>query len=85
MERLPAILNVLRVHDSVSVAELAAEHGVSEMTIRRDLGEPARQGVVRRVGGGALSLLPRGEEPPFGMRERQAVETKRRIGAETAG
>ncbi|GAA3687295.1 DeoR/GlpR family DNA-binding transcription regulator [Nonomuraea antimicrobica] len=74
----------MRTHDSVSVAELAVEHGVSEMTIRRDLDELAQQGVVRRVRGGALSLLLRGEEPPFGVREQEAVEAKRRIGAEVA-
>ncbi|WP_043625582.1 DeoR/GlpR family DNA-binding transcription regulator [Nonomuraea candida] len=84
MERLRAIIDTLRKQDSVSVAELAAEHGVSEMTIRRDLDELAQQGVVRRVRGGALSLLLRGEEPPFGVREREAVEAKRRIGAEAA-
>ncbi|MEV4582927.1 DeoR/GlpR family DNA-binding transcription regulator [Nonomuraea jabiensis] len=84
MERLRAIMNALRTNDSVSVAELAAEHGVSEMTIRRDLDELAQQGVVRRVRGGALSLLLRGEEPPFGVREREAVEAKQRIGAEVA-
>ncbi|MGP3918175.1 DeoR/GlpR family DNA-binding transcription regulator [Nonomuraea sp. 10N515B] len=84
MERLQFIMNALRAQDSVSVAELAAEHGVSEMTIRRDLDELAQQGVVRRVRGGALSLLLRGEEPPFGVREREAVEAKRRIGAEAA-
>lgn len=74
----------LRVSDTVSVAELAVEHAVSEMTIRRDLDELARQGVVRRVRGGAVSLLLRGEEPPFGVREREAVEAKRRIAAEVA-
>ncbi|MGN9844200.1 DeoR/GlpR family DNA-binding transcription regulator [Nonomuraea sp. H19] len=84
MERLPSIMKALREQDTVSVAELAAEHGVSEMTIRRDLDELAQQGVVRRVRGGALSLLLRGEEPPFGVREREAVETKKRIGAEVA-
>jgi DeoR/GlpR family transcriptional regulator of sugar metabolism len=85
MERLQAIMNALRTQDSVSVAELAAEHRVSEMTIRRDLDELAQQGVVRRVRGGALSLLLRGEEPPFAVREREAVEVKGRIGAEVAG
>lgn len=70
----------LRVQDSVSVAELAVRHNVSEMTIRRDLDDLAGQGVVRRIRGGALSLLLRGEEPPFGAREREAVEVKRRIG-----
>lgn len=85
MERVLSIMNALRTHDSVSVAELAAEHGVSEMTIRRDLDELAQQGVVRRVRGGALSLLLRGEEPPFGVREHEAVDAKQRIGAEVAG
>jgi DeoR/GlpR family transcriptional regulator of sugar metabolism len=82
--RLAAILNVLRAQDSVTVAELAGAHGVSEMTIRRDLDELAQQGVVRRVRGGALSLLLRGEEPPYGAREHEAAEAKRRIGVEVA-
>ncbi|MEU9836895.1 DeoR/GlpR family DNA-binding transcription regulator [Streptosporangium sp. NPDC048047] len=83
-ERLRAIMSELRAHDTVSVAELAAEHAVSEMTIRRDLDELAQQGVVRRVRGGAISLLLRGEEPPFGVREREATDIKRRIAAEVA-
>jgi DeoR/GlpR family transcriptional regulator of sugar metabolism len=83
-DRIRAIMNALRVSDSVSVTELATTYGVSEMTIRRDLDELAQQGVVRRVRGGALSLLLRGEEPPFGVREREAVDAKRRIGAEVA-
>ncbi len=74
----------LRTHDSVSVSDLAQRHGVSEMTIRRDLDELAQQGVVRRVRGGALSLLLRGEEPPFGVREREAAEAKHRIAADVA-
>ncbi|MEV7013204.1 DeoR/GlpR family DNA-binding transcription regulator [Streptosporangium sp. NPDC051022] len=83
-DRIRAIMSALRVSDAVSVAELAVEHAVSEMTIRRDLDELARQGVVRRVRGGAVSLLLRGEEPPFGVREREAVEAKRRIAAEVS-
>ncbi|TQM75496.1 DeoR family transcriptional regulator [Thermopolyspora flexuosa] len=77
-------MDTLRTRDQVSVAELAARYGVSEMTIRRDLDDLARQGVVRRIRGGALSLLLRGEEPPFTVRELQAVEEKRRIAAEVA-
>lgn len=84
MERLRDIMESLRTHDSVSVSDLAQQHGVSEMTIRRDLDELAQQGVVRRVRGGALSLLLRGEEPPFGVREREAAEAKHRIAADVA-
>ncbi|WP_442935086.1 DeoR/GlpR family DNA-binding transcription regulator [Micromonospora sp. CPCC 206061] len=84
VERLAGIMGSLRVRDSVAVAELATQYGVSEMTIRRDLDELAQQGVVRRVRGGALSLLLRGEEPPFAAREREAVDAKRRIGIAAA-
>ncbi|MFI6511098.1 DeoR/GlpR family DNA-binding transcription regulator [Streptosporangium sp. NPDC050855] len=83
-DRIREIMSALRVTDVVSVAELAAAHAVSEMTIRRDLDELAQQGVVRRVRGGAVSLLLRGEEPPFAVREREALESKRRIAAEVA-
>ncbi|HLL67346.1 MAG TPA: DeoR/GlpR family DNA-binding transcription regulator [Micromonosporaceae bacterium] len=83
-ERIRAIITSLGGQDTVSVAELAAEHRVSEMTIRRDLDELAQQGVVRRVRGGAISLLLRGEEPPFGVREREAVDAKHRIGVDIA-
>ncbi|GII06091.1 DeoR/GlpR family DNA-binding transcription regulator [Planobispora takensis] len=83
-DRLRAIMSALRADDSVSVAELALRHAVSEMTIRRDLDELAQQGVVRRVRGGAVSLLLRGEEPPFGVREHESVDAKRRIAAEVA-
>ncbi|MFF5205768.1 DeoR/GlpR family DNA-binding transcription regulator [Streptosporangium sp. NPDC000396] len=83
-DRIRAIMSALRVNDTVSVTELAVEHAVSEMTIRRDLDELAQQGVVRRVRGGAVSLLLRGEEPPFGVRAREAIEVKRRIAAEVA-
>ncbi|MEV4083920.1 DeoR family transcriptional regulator [Nonomuraea fuscirosea] len=51
MERVRAIMNTLRTADSVSVAELAAEHGVSEMTIRRDLDELAQHSVMGPVTG----------------------------------
>ncbi|GII61178.1 DeoR family transcriptional regulator [Sphaerisporangium krabiense] len=85
MDRLRAITETLMTTDSVSVAALAAEHGVSEMTIRRDLDELAQQGVARRVRGGAQSLLLRGEEPPFGVRAHEATAAKARIAAEVAG
>ena len=76
-----AIIDRLRTADRVTVAELAEETGCSEMTIRRDLDHLAAQGVLRRVRGGAVSLLLRGEATPFAVREREAVEGKQRIAA----
>ncbi|AEW97833.1 MULTISPECIES: DeoR/GlpR family DNA-binding transcription regulator [Streptomycetaceae] len=83
-DRLRRITEAVRGAERLSVAELAALTGASEMTIRRDLETLAAQGVLERYRGGARSLLLRGEEPPFALREREAADAKRRIAAETA-
>jgi DeoR/GlpR family transcriptional regulator of sugar metabolism len=67
------------------VAELAELTGTSEMTIRRDLETLAEQGLLERCRGGARSLLLRGEEPPFALREHDGLEAKQRIAAAVAG
>ncbi|MER7128527.1 DeoR/GlpR family DNA-binding transcription regulator [Streptosporangium saharense] len=79
--RLLDIISWLRTAERVTVGELAERTGCSEMTIRRDLDHLAEQGVLRRVRGGAVSLMLRGEAPPFAVREREAVDAKRRIAA----
>lgn len=63
----------------MSVAELADALGTSEVTIRRDLEELAPLGVLRRVRGGAVSLLGQGDELPFAVREVQVSAEKQRI------
>lgn len=84
-ERLKRIADAVREAGRLSVAELAELTGASEMTVRRDLEVLADQGVLERYRGGASSLLLRGEEPPFGLRERERTDAKRRIAVETAG
>ncbi|MFD4664291.1 DeoR/GlpR family DNA-binding transcription regulator [Streptomyces halstedii] len=84
MDRLRQITDAVRESGRVGVAELAGLTGASEMTIRRDLETLAGQGVLERFRGGARSLVPRGEEPPFALRAGEGVETKRRIAAEVA-
>ncbi|MFI0349391.1 DeoR/GlpR family DNA-binding transcription regulator [Actinomadura sp. 9N407] len=79
------LIERLRTAEHVTVTELAEETGASEMTIRRDLDQLAERGVLRRVRGGAVSLLLRGEAMPFAVREHEAVETKERIAAEVNG
>ncbi|MFD4602220.1 DeoR/GlpR family DNA-binding transcription regulator [Streptomyces sp. NPDC058464] len=69
---------------SATVQDLAELTGASEMTIRRDLDTLAAQGVLERIRGGARTLLLRGEEPPFALRAREAVDAKRRIAAEVS-
>ena len=57
------ITDAVRGAEQMSVAELAAATGASEMTIRRDLEVLAEQGVLERFRGGARSLLLRGPSP----------------------
>ena len=83
-ERLRLITDAVRGAEEMSVAELAAVTGASEMTIRRDLEVLAEQGVLERFRGGARSLLLRGEGPPFALRRQEGIEAKQRIAAEAA-
>jgi DeoR/GlpR family transcriptional regulator of sugar metabolism len=80
-ERVSQLVETLRRDGRVEVASAAVELGAAEMTIRRDLDQLVERGVARRVRGGAVNLLMRGEELPFAMREIEAVDAKRRIAA----
>jgi DeoR family transcriptional regulator of aga operon len=79
-DRRQATLERLTERGEVSVAELSRDAGVSEMTIRRDLEALERDGVLRRVHGGAISAVSRSYEPPFALREGRCQEAKTRIG-----
>lgn len=85
LDRQEWILGQLRRHDRVEVATLARELDTSEVTVRRDLDLLESSGVLRRVHGGAVSLLLRGEELPFALRESESGEAKERIGRAAAG
>jgi DeoR/GlpR family transcriptional regulator of sugar metabolism len=78
-ERVSRLVETLRRDGRVEVARAAVELGAAEMTIRRDLDQLVERGVARRVRGGAVNLLMRGEELPYAMREIEAVDAKRRI------
>ncbi|MEV6207325.1 DeoR/GlpR family DNA-binding transcription regulator [Kitasatospora sp. NPDC051914] len=83
-DRHALIAQAVRDAGSATVPELAGLTGASEMTIRRDLDTLAAQGVLERFRGGARTLLLRGEEPPFALRARDAVDAKRRIATEVS-
>ena len=80
-ERHRQITTAIRDAGRMSVQELAALTGSSEMTIRRDLDALAAQGVLERDRGGARSLLLRGEEPPFSLRSSEGTAAKQAIAA----
>ncbi|TLM83900.1 DeoR/GlpR transcriptional regulator [Pseudarthrobacter sp. NamE2] len=80
-ERHRAIAKILRERPEVSVEELTLACDASGATIRRDLEVLAANGVLRRVHGGARSLIARGENPGYGQRELEDRDVKRRIAA----
>ena len=76
-DRMKRILELLETQDAVSVNELADEFAVSLVTVRNDLSELARQGLVARVRGGARTLQRGHSELRFDIRLRlQAVEKR---------
>lgn len=83
-ERQRRIGELLRQREHLSVDELTAECGASGATIRRDLEVLALRGVLRRVHGGARSLVSHGENPEYGQRELEEQDAKVRIAAGVA-
>lgn len=77
-------------HGFASVNEIAAELGVSEITVRRDLTRLENQGLLLRTHGGAVAAkLGNAEtfdidEPTFEARRRRHGEAKARIGQAAA-
>jgi DeoR/GlpR family transcriptional regulator of sugar metabolism len=82
--RLSALVGLLQRDGRLDVGETAGALGTVEMTIRRDLDRLVAMGIARRVRGGAISLLMRGEELPFAMRVLERKAAKERIGAAVA-
>lgn len=79
MERFEKIQDILSERTTMSVHNLAEMLFVSETTIRRDLNELARQGLVKRIHGGVVLLTGPNRELPLYMRERQNSDAKELI------
>jgi DeoR/GlpR family transcriptional regulator of sugar metabolism len=83
-ERQIKIQNFIRTQEFIDAVELASELQASESSIRRDLMEMEKQGLVRRVRGGAVSLQVREEPPSMVWSANRAREEKQRIGKAAA-
>ena len=85
------ILDQIAATGAVSVAAIAADLGVSDMTIRRDLVELERDVRLTRVHGGAVaaesptSIAMDSDEPRFEARLRRGHDAKTAIAAYAAG
>lgn len=81
--RHQAVLAEIDRHGRVEVRTLADSYQVSEVTIRKDLDLLEKQGMIRRVRGGAVSVST-AEEGAFGTRLGYSVEAKRAIARQAA-
>lgn len=79
LKRQDDILEILNKNKSATVDELAAELFVSSATIRRDLAQMEKQGLLRRSHGGAILFKSSAEESAFAIREQENTAAKRAI------
>lgn len=85
IERQLRIRELIKVQQTVKVDELSEQLDVSPNTIRRDLTNLERQGVLKRTQGGAM--LPEIQAPArqsFDLRSRTDLPEKKRIGQHAA-
>jgi DeoR family transcriptional regulator, fructose operon transcriptional repressor len=78
-ERRLHIVDQVRARPLVRADELARRFGVSIETVRRDLHALQRDGLIRRVYGGATGIVPHTLEAPFDQRQGLHLEAKRSI------
>jgi DeoR family fructose operon transcriptional repressor len=77
VQRQQSILTALRSAGRVDVADMAAELGVTGESIRKDLISLERQGLLRRVYGGAVAVEQLSFEPEVSHRIHYAEEKQR--------
>ena len=80
VDRHHRILERVAVEQSIDFASLAAEFGVSPMTIRRDIKQLVAEGYLRTVRGGANAHLTRSFDLMLGQRALTHATEKRLIG-----
>lgn len=84
IERLDKIMTLLREKQTATVKALSALLYASEATVRRDLNELEKRGLVKRLHGGVVLADGPGRELPLYVREQQNVEAKRIIAGKAA-
>ncbi len=79
IERLNYILKELQEHKSVYVNDLSKKYYVSPSTIRRDLGQLEKEGLIRRTYGGGVLVEHQSAEIPFQLRQTEQLLEKDKI------
>lgn len=83
-ERQQKILELVLQNNGITIAEICETFAVSEMTARRDLQDLEREGLLRRVHGGAVNNQGRSYEPPLQLRSNEHSSRKQAIGMAAA-
>jgi DeoR/GlpR family transcriptional regulator of sugar metabolism len=83
-QRRAQILELVEAHGGVRVSDLVEQLGVSDMTIRRDIGQLAADGLVARVHGGAVAVGGRRSEEPGFVAKSGLMSADKRAIAEAA-
>jgi DeoR/GlpR family transcriptional regulator of sugar metabolism len=79
-QRQERILEEVRRHGGARISSLVELLGVSDMTVRRDIAQLARRGLVDRVHGGAAAVRGRStDEPGFSAKSTLQREQKAQI------
>jgi DeoR/GlpR family transcriptional regulator of sugar metabolism len=84
VDRRRRILQQVAEQQTIRIGELARELGVSEMTIRRDVGRLEQDGFLRRTYGGATAHITKSIELAFNARALEHTLEKRLIGMRAA-
>ncbi|WP_031517262.1 DeoR/GlpR family DNA-binding transcription regulator [Streptomyces sp. NRRL F-5123] len=82
-ERRAHLLELLSRTGKVVAKDVAADFGISEDSVRRDLRDLAAEGLCQRVYGGALPVSP--ATAAYAARQAVAPDGKRRVAAAAAG
>jgi DeoR/GlpR family transcriptional regulator of sugar metabolism len=82
LDRRRELLQLIRIHGTGNVTDLAGQLGVSPSTVRRDLNDLHAHGLLARVHGGATVTTD--FEPAPVVRSGAGAEAKRAIGARAA-
>lgn len=83
-ERREIIYSVIAKNNRVTNAELSAGYNLNEATVRRDLTELEKRGLIKRTHGGAILANKNLEEIALKVRQYSRVEEKKRIAAAAA-
>ena len=84
VERRSQIAELIVCNKTITNAELMERFGVSIETVRRDLDYLEKQGVLRKVYGGATVNVAINSEPEYASRSRTNYEEKNAIAQEAA-